>query len=258
MPLLVPKWLVEAERRKKELSLQMAPSSGGPVFNQRLAPKDAGWIDEGMEISCVPDAVHPWDPNVLKAIWSFDPGAIPIWIRWKFRRFDREDNSVKIFGRHGIGRYTASPKTDLPRFACEMPSMPCQGVTFAKPNLIELILMKHDSQDDSPGSFVPWNWDLYHFLRARYKERTPKELRKVVTDKLEREQKAREHLRAEWAYQMADIQKFAEKKMEQAGELELRNHLLSAGMRKAPTKISLVLDPSKLGTTPSTGPVMLT
>jgi hypothetical protein len=236
----------------------MAPSSGGPVFNQRLAPKDVGWIDEGMEITCIPNAESPWDPDVLKAIWSFDPGVIPLWIRWKFKKFNGTNMEMKVFGRHGIGRYTGSPKTDLPRFACEMPSMPCQGVRFERPNLVELILMKANPVDDSPGDFIPWNWDLFHFLRARYKERTPKELKQVVHDKLDREKKEREHLRAEWAYQMADVQKYAEKKMEQAGELELKNHLLSAGLRKKEPKISLVIDPTKAGSTPSAGPVTLT
>jgi hypothetical protein len=257
MPLLIPKWLAAHERQVRGLTDQLQEQGKSGVMSMRTSQREAGWVDDGMEFSCIPDAVNPWDPEVLKAIWTFDPGAIPLWIRWKFRRFDGANTEVQVFGRHGIGRYTANPHADLPCFACTMPSMPCQGVKFEKPNLIELILMKNDSKDDSPGSFVPWNWDLFNFLRSRYKERTAKETMQVVQDKLDREEKEKQRLREQWVDAMKDIQKYTEKKMEQAGEVELKRHLLSAGQRPRNTKVSVVIDPTKLGPTPSAGPVTL-
>lgn len=146
--LYLPSWVAEADRKRRERARQLAVG-GGRTFKVRDGQKDIGWVDLGMEFTCIPDSVNPWTPEVLKAIWVFDPTVVPLWIRWKFRRYDTENSDVVVFGRHGIGRHVDNPHHPLIPFNCEMPNMPCQGVTFKRPNLFEYMLIKNDSPDDA-------------------------------------------------------------------------------------------------------------
>jgi hypothetical protein len=195
-----------------------------------------GWRDLGIEYTCIPDATYPWDPKVLRTIWSFDPGVIPMWVRWGFLSpADDGQEKVEIFGRHAIGRAVHNPHALLEPLHVSMPPMPCQGVRFERPNLVELIAVgKPDSRaSDLPGEYMPFGYQLVKHLRKQYREASARQLYKeAVTDKQEAAALALAKVRAEEAYRRADVEAFVARKLDGVSELEMRDRMLGKRERK--------------------------
>lgn len=129
-----------------------------------------GWRQVKVEYSCIPDAVYPWNPLVLKAIWEFAPDAVPLWVRWVFRSPQDEENPHDVvFGRHALGRRIEHLQMERLDFHCTMPSMPCQGLTFEKPNRIWFIHEGESPKErnvDLPGDYLPFDATIYDKAEA--------------------------------------------------------------------------------------------
>jgi hypothetical protein len=201
-----------------------------------------------MEISCIPDAAYPWNPMVMKAIWTFDPDAIPMWVRWPFLRCSTDsDQSPVIFGRHAIGRYVKNPIHELTLFNVEMPSMPCQGITFSRPNMIVLLWAGEEKGDDTPGAYKPFDMEIYLYLRARFiNNKTISQMKKeMIHDPLEQREKRRAANAEDRAYRDKDLNQYAEKQLEKMGELEFF-HTAANYQHKEPVKKIQVSVPAKI------------
>jgi len=243
----VPDWY-KAALRKHQAKLD---AWAGDVQPLEVPIRDSfqtapGWRDLGMEYSCIPDATYPWDPQVLRAIWAFDPGAIPLWVRWAFLSPSDGQEKVVIFGRHGIGRRVRNPHSDLHPLLVSMPPMPCQGVRFERPNLIELVAVgKPDARaSDLPGEYMPFGYQLVKHLRKQYLEASAKDIFKVaVTDKKLAADAAGAKARADEAYRRADVEAFVDRKLSGVSEVEMRDRMLG---KRAKAK-TLFLDLAKGG-----------
>jgi hypothetical protein len=189
-----------------------------------------GWREIGMFFSCVPSELYPWDPDVLKAIWEFDPGVIPIWVRWVFQAPAEDSNHFEtvVFGRHALGRYVDNPSEGTVTFKpgqVTMPDMPCQGVKFKTPNILIRILEGFPipgAPSDLPHEYVPFDWRVYYKLRRDYLENiTAKEYARKEMERIETQRaKRKADLEAEHAYRMKDFGKYVEKKIEQISDVE--------------------------------------
>jgi hypothetical protein len=224
----------------------------GPVQPLEVPIRDSfqtapGWRDLGMEYTCVPDAQYPWDPKVLRTIWTFDPGVIPMWVRWAFLSpADDGQEEVVIFGRHAIGRHVDNPHSQLEPLHVSMPPMPCQGVRFDRPNLIELIAVGAPDKraSDLPGEYMPFGYQLVKHLRKQYREATAKEIYKLaVTDKQAAADENLRKVRQEELYRRADVEAFVAKKLENVSEIEMRDRMLGKRERAS----NLFLDLAKGG-----------
>jgi len=185
-----------------------------------------GWRDVGMEISCVPDAVYPWGAAELKQIWAWDPGVVPLWVRWAFLKAADEGGGLVVFRRHAIGRHVKNPHGDMTLHNVQMPSMPCQGVKFERPNQIELILMG-ETLGDVPGEFLPWGPWLVQKLRTLYRELHPKELKRELLDvPWEAAARRKQQARAEDAYRKRDLDRYITRKLKDVSEIEAREWFL--------------------------------
>lgn len=166
-----------------------APVPVGPALNVTVADSfwsASGYREMGVYYSCVPDPAYPWDPSIMKRIWEFAPDAVPLWVHWVFMD---SSNNVVVFGRHALGRAIRGIHSPPHEFQCAMPSMPCQGVKFERPNLIWFIHegpSTHDENSSIPGAYLPFDESI--LLKARrssvgftmtdkeYKEHLRKEL----------------------------------------------------------------------------------
>lgn len=205
-----------------------------------------GWRDLGMEISCIPDAVYPWDREVLRAVREFDPGVVPIWVRWIFLSpQDTGEPEVVVFGRHGIARR-------LPRDPKSPEPVPLQIMGFESgrpqphPHLIEFIWMgaRDKRASDLPGAYKPFDWEMYHWMRNNYQTKSVKELvREAVFNPEDRRKAEFKKKQAEDDYRRADLERFVNNKLSQVSEVELRDHFLGDKEKKSKPTVDL-------GTTP--------
>lgn len=205
----------------------------------RDSPENArGYREVGIDYSCVPDVSYPWDPERVKAIREFMPDVVPLWVQWVFLRPNSKERVV--FGRHALGRSIQEPGRELLPFRCLMPSFPCQGLTFEKPNRIWFIHEGDRNRDypDIPGTYLPFNDTIVHRAResARYLKLSDKEYReqmeKELINDVMKEREARKALSADEREQRdKDFHKYADKLLETISDVEMAEYQRGVGKR---------------------------
>lgn len=231
---LPPGWFRAAADKwaEKQARLKAAAASAPLIFDQ----PDKGWLDLGVEYSCIPDSMYPWKADLVKDIWKVAPSFRPAWARQVLKH--SVSGEIKVVGCHVIATKVPDPHNQLYPFPVEMPTMPCNGLTFDAPNVIE----RHwqgDRVGDLPGEYMTFE-SLYSFCKAAFKERSAEELKEELLDKpAEARAKAAAARQAEHEYKQRDIQAYAQKKLDQLSELEVKEHLL--GERVKPTKPMVLL-----------------
>lgn len=223
----LPAWYGEAERRwiQKQRALQAAANAmpvGRPIAD---SPSNApGWVDMGQQYSLAEDVEHPRDPTVTKAIQVFDPKLVPLWCRWGF--LAPVTKELVVFGRHAVGRWVDNPHS-------EKEALPGMGLLNLV-NQVEFIWegtifgQRDPRGSDLPGLYLPWDWRLYSFCREKFVAQPDIKAMKqqFIQAPLEAKQKASEATKADLAYRAKDLQKFVDKKLEEAGEVEMKRHFL--------------------------------
>jgi len=212
------------------------PSARMPL---RDSPDTArGYREVDVQYSCVPDSVYPWDAEKVRAIREFLPDAVPMWVHWVF--LEPNTRNPVVFGRHALGRAIREPGRDLATFRCLMPTMPCQGLTFEKPNRIWFIHEGDRNQDypDIPGTFLPFNDSIVHRAResARYMQLSAEEFKKAMVAELvdgplqERETRKRDH-DADMEARHADFERYARSRWDQLSDVEIAEFQRTRGQR---------------------------
>jgi hypothetical protein len=238
--------LQEAKRQQaiKRLAAS-APTITAPIRDSfHTAP---GYRELSVEYSCIPDPLYPWDPAVLKAIWTFDPRVVPLWVRDVYLSpADTGEPEVVVFGRHGIGITIDNPSTQPTPMPCTMPSMPCQGVSFKAPSTVILVwhsgLFGYTQQHvDLPGEYMPFDMGLYHYLRASYLDNATS--KDVIYDVVEgqrlRHEKLKQRINEELEYRMKDVGQYADKQLEKVSEQDWAEHLLADKPQNTKSRVYL-------------------
>jgi len=215
---------------------QQMPTARLPL---RDSPDNArGYREVDVQYSCIPDSAYPWDPQSVRAIREFMPDVVPMWVQWVFLRPNSREKVV--FGRHALGRSIEEPGRDLLPFRCSMPTFPCKGLTFGKPNRIWFIHEGDRNRDypDIPGTFLPFDDTIVHRAResARYMQMTEKEFREQMQKELiDDVQTERERKKAASASEREardrDFHGFADKLMESVSDVEIAEYQRSVGKR---------------------------
>lgn len=200
-----------------------------------------GYRELAVEYTCIPDSMYPWNPEVMQAIRVFAPDAVPLWVRWVFRTpQDYEDPHDKVFGRHALGRSVDNLESDLEPLTVTMPSMPCQGLTFPKPNRLWFI---HEGEREEnielPGAFLPFDATIY--LQAEEAARgfrmTDQEykahLRDVMINQpMERREARKRANEDDMEERSKDFHKYADKIIETVSDVEIGEFSRRAGDRR--------------------------
>jgi hypothetical protein len=201
------------------------------------ATQAPGYREVGMFFSCIPDVEHPWNPEVVKAIWEFDPHFVPCYLKWVF--LAPEDQSTHgsevVFGRHVLARHVESPVNQLEDFECSMPPMPCQGITFKRPTVLVNILMKPNLDSDLPGEYIEFDMSVVSWMRSKFIENTTpaEEARNYVASAKIANERRKEALKMDMAARYGDVNKYITKRMQDVSDVEVKDYLrrMSAGSR---------------------------
>lgn len=212
-----------------------------------------GYREIGMFYSCVPDAAYPWDPQVMREILVVAPDAIPLWVRWVFLSPQETGNpEIVVFGRHALGRRIANQRGYLEPMRVTMPTMPCQGLTFEKPNDIWFIhqgaMGLHKKYKDLPGDYLPFDSDLLAKVKglAQGFKMSDEEYKKalyeqMVLDPTRKELARLNHLHAERAYARKHVEAYVDKQYDKVGEQEALDHYRGRGVRERKKKTMVVV-----------------
>lgn len=237
----------EAERKHKaHLAALSAFHRKNPLTSKtrdsiHTAP---GWRTIDILLSCIPDPMYPWNPEVVKKLWELDKRMVPMWIRYIMKEpADWGTNRTVVIGRHAVGLVIDNPNQDIPIMKVSMPSMPCRGITLSKPRAIEAILQSESTDNELPGDYQPFNMKLFYILKAKddkTKNLTAKELaREIIEGEKEASAKKHKELDDTHEYIMKDIRKLAQKKLDQLSEVEARDQLLAGRQRQSKSTLDL-------------------
>jgi hypothetical protein len=186
-----------------------------------------------MEYTCIPDAVYPWDASLMKKVLEFSPDAVPLWIHWVFRTpEDQENPHDVVFGRHGLGRAIKPARSDLIPFRCSMPTMPCQGITFEKPNAIWFIHQGDSPTEqyvDLPGEYLPFDmgmvmkaWDSWAGADTQTEEEFKEDLRdELYRIPMQKAEERREVSAEEMEERNRDFAEYAKKIIDNISDTEI-------------------------------------
>lgn len=119
-------------------------------------------VPDSLYYTCVEPAGGPFvDPAVLRAIHSFDPGAIPVWeIRqWRAPYQRRPINVARIW----IGRYNPTPNQWHIPFKVHMPTR----AKHPRPNILDLPLFLAQPQGGLTDP-IPFDWRTYGLCRTSF------------------------------------------------------------------------------------------
>jgi len=194
---------------------------GGPQFAPADSPSNArGWVCLGETYSCVESEMYPWDPEIVRAIRSFCPDYVPVWMRTAYLSPDKRE--VVVAGRHVIARSVRNLHTPPHYFRV---LLPC-GYAGPRPNLLERVMENDDGRDGFAGTYRPLDWRAVAELRAAYLEnQTPKEAARAW---VARHQEARERAKAEMhneiAYRTKHDEGFVKRMAERISDVEWKTH----------------------------------
>jgi len=212
-----------------------------------------GWREIDVAYSCIPDPVYPWDPVVMKAILEFAPDAVPMWVHWVFLSPQETGNpEVVVFGRHALGRRIQNKTSELEPFRCAMPTMPCQGLTFERPNRIWFIHegSTHPKNPDLPGAFLPFDGSILDRAKksATGFRMTEKEfIESMKKDFIEKERAATElrkkQVQDDIEYRSRDFEAYARRQLDKVSDVEAKEYVeaRNRGLLKEEPKVSIVV-----------------
>lgn len=233
-----PKWMEQADQRLAAWGTAMQQQAGS--VSVPLRSRAPGYRFLGIEVSCIPDSVYPWNPTVVKMIQGVAPDIVPIWTKWVFDEPVEFENPQRVvYGRHGLARVINNLHSERHIYYCPMPSYNYGGVKLQKPAKIELIPQGSPDQKykDLPGAYVPFDDWFYRIVKDNYGEKTPEQLKEFyVRAPKEAHARAAAIQDAEAERKNADIQKYVNKRLESVSEVEMKEYFLHRPLSGLPTK----------------------
>jgi len=229
---------------------QLKPVLPDPSMLERVYTKKRdsfhtapGYREIAVEYSCIPDALYPWNPTVMRDILAVAPDAVPMWVRWVFRSPEEYENPETIvFGRHALGRKVEHLRSDVEPFHCFMPNMPCQGLKFARPNRVWFIHEgphPEDKYKDLPGDYRPFDHSILETVieMAEGFKMTEKEYKKHLYDTMiEAARRARAKRKAaiddDMEMRSRSWHSYADKIIETISDVEMAEYNRSIGHRQ--------------------------
>lgn len=222
-----PAWVREVVARQRQ---QMRNLDNGPVMSMPMQQRAPGWLLLKTEISCIPDAAYPWNPEVVKAIQGITKDIVPIWIKRVYRSpYDEAQQEEVVIGRHGLGQRTYYSPV-IP-FSCPMPS----GYSFTKPNSIywEPWGEADKRARDLPGAYVPFDWRFYKHVKNNFKDFDLKAYKEQIMQQLYEHEQGQQKNKDEMARMRAELDKYVSRKLETCSETEMKEFFLGKFYKKS-------------------------
>jgi hypothetical protein len=178
-------------------------------------PNPRPWRPGPASLSCVPDVLYPFDPAPWRAVLrEFDPNVIPIMVK---RVYIAPTGERRIYRFHAIGSRRWNP-ANRPSRLLERILMP-SSVFMPRPTHMDLHFEDRSARrgDGLPGEYVPFDWRIYHGLRALWQDWTTGEKMRWLAENDSAAKARRNRLKIE-----EDRRQYASSREQQRF---LRNHL---------------------------------
>ena len=159
----LPSWLLEPNATKR-----VGPIPHGIAGSRWTAP---GWRLVGQDhYTAIPVPGYEGDPDILRAIHVFDPGAVPIWRKQLWLTPGKNDQTA-LFVHHALARWVEYPRAYALRLKrLELPN-DWRGPV---PNVIDVVLENSDCdrvlRHGGPGIDIAWDDWLEKFCRRAWEE----------------------------------------------------------------------------------------
>lgn len=182
-----------------------------------------GWIFRGVVVSCIPDAIYPWDPAVVRELRRVDSGIVPCSVKLYYQPpYSYADRSEVMFMRHGLALYRPHLIHSHPQFDIDMPTFAGLGVRFPRPNLWLTTIMETPTipGTELPGRYVPMGWPTVSWIQdgvARGKE-WERAIKRAFADGLADKQRAEKKADDDWNYRVNEFERYADKQRENISE----------------------------------------
>jgi hypothetical protein len=249
---------VELSEWAADIVPEQAPVAPNLLPRSRVRVRDSfytapGYREIGMFYSCVPDPAYPWDPKIVREIWKHAPDAVPLWVHWVFLSPQETGNpKIEIFGRHALGRVIKNQRTYLEPFRVHMPTFPCQGITFERPNDIWFIhqgpMGLHAKYKDLPGDYLPFDHNLldkvidmssgFRMTEDEYRKHLYKQM---VTDVVAAEMMRVFQLRRERALARREVLRYVDKQYDKLSDNEVEDFYSGRGIRESEKKLMVAM-----------------
>jgi hypothetical protein len=172
----------------------------------------------------------------VKAIWEYAPDAVPLWVQWVFAipLEDADNYRTVVYGRHALGRRIVIPNGPLPELRVTMPTMPCMGLHFEKPNAIWFV---HEGRRDPksaalPGSYLGFDDTILDRARESSigRNMTDKEFSEYMYERywlkpLEKKRARLAAIRDDLEARQRDFEAYARKQIEKISDVEISEYL---------------------------------
>lgn len=150
-----------------------------------------------------------------------------LWAKWIYQvPVERSDSyETHIEGRHCVGRYKWNPWNPPVQWEIETPS----NYRGPVPNILE-VQFDHQlgaTDNDFPGPYEPFDWNVYYQLRAAYDDSTRAAdlAHDMVKAKLDQIETRRNRRREELEYINRDFRAWAQKKLDTVSDVEIKEYL---------------------------------
>lgn len=214
---------LKAAHRLKAMEASMPTMHGQFATDFNSAP---GWREVGMEFTCIPDALHPWDAKIVSAIRRIDPSFVPVTIRWVFLSpHDTGNPQEEVFVRYGLARKVDDPYQVLPPMNVLMPT----DNSLPRPNKLVVIFQgprKKEKYCDLPGDFVPFDGNILNWFYDNYGIQSPEEVMAIIEQRRKAHEQKKRSVQSEMEYIQRDIEKYAQKMLDRVSEVEIKERLL--------------------------------
>lgn len=137
----------------------------------------------GHVVSCIPNEVYPFDPTVVESIRKeFDPTFIPVFVKNVFRT---GTGGYDVEYHHACAAATPLAERTEPIDPMTYRSLqPTYEEWPGRPTRVHLHLYARDPKGRRlRGQMVPFEWNVYWFLRTMRNEMKAEELKELVAAK---------------------------------------------------------------------------
>lgn len=181
--------------------------------------------------TCVPPTGYEIDPAVTRAIHEFDLGVIPF---WRVQIWEADGRPRQVV-HHGIARYYPWPRNLRRHIHFDMPA----GAPGPVPNFLDAVLEDQTTltyMQGGPGGYVPWDWALYAWCRAKYETLTVRVFMARHRRRLAREEAIRKAHEEEIEYRRKQLEPYLMRQFERLtpqdwAQLRERQHRLEVAKR---------------------------
>src|SRR5262245_10882368 len=141
------------------------------------------WRTLSVQVTAIPDPVYPADPAVIKAIHTFDPTVIPLWMRHVYQASTGE---ILVRGFHAFGVALWNPRLEpgawTNRVLTPTTGRPVHVTNIALELKDEPVKRPKGIGRALAARYLPFDWRWVNAMHSCYQEWTAKQVTDYIVE----------------------------------------------------------------------------